>query len=179
MLKKLNVNPNPEPLEEITLNTQEPEDIKIDTKIDIKEDIKVPLARIGSRTSMRTLNGFDEKRKAFKHKLFYNTFINDMNEQLGMLQDMDERKYSYETVQFVAQACEDEFIQEKNMSQMKHDCVVEVCKKYFNDDIELVEAILNQVMPRIIQSHFLRRLRLKSITFFCHLLKALVALPTP
>ena len=97
----------------------------------------------------------------------------------AMLQDMDERKYSYETVQFVAQACEDEFIQEKNMSQMKHDCVVEVCKKYFNDDIELVEAILNQVMPRIIQSHFLRRLRLKSITFFCLLFKALVALPTP
>ena len=163
MLKKLNVTI---PISEETPTLEE-------------KEIKIPLSKIGSRTNMKRLNGFDEKRKVFKYKLFYKEFVKSMIEQLDMLEDGHERKYSYETVLFVAQSVENEFIQERNMSQMKHDAVIEICKKYFNDDIELVESILKLVMPNIIQAHFWRIVRLKTISFFLLVAKALVSQPTP
>ena len=95
-------------------------------------------------------------------------FINKIQAILDLF-DRNENKYNEKIVLFAAQAVENYFIGKRKVGNIKLKCVIEACKKYFNDDEELVKKFVELVLPHLKTSR-LYRLRV----YFLKLLGKLV-----
>ena len=77
----------------------------------------------------------------------------------------NELKYNDRFVLFVMDEVE-KFILKSKSGKAKKDLVIEICKKYFNDDPTLVELVIKLVFKELSQVQFIKRQGLKLVRFF-------------
>ena len=149
----------------VTENTQVKKELSVKADIDSKE---IP-PKLLFNSDMKQLKGFREMRINLKHDALFKDFVESMTNVLDLF-DNSERKYDSDIVQFVVQSAEDTFISHLHMGDIKKRAVVAICKRYFNDDVELVSKIIDMVLPLIKRSSFYRRNKTRAKQFFFWLL---------
>lgn len=110
------------------------------------------------------LDGLENKLKSIKLGNYQSEFLEEIKKVLSLYEE-DELKYNYQFVEFVMQEVE-RFILKKKSGQAKKDLVIEICKKYFNDDAKLVEMVIELVFHKLPQIKFFKRQGLKLIRYF-------------
>lgn len=142
------------------------EQIKRQADTTVTESQEIP-PKLLFNSDLKELKGFREMRITLKQNLMYCDFVESLSNVLDLF-DNTQRKYDHDIVQFVCQSAEDAFISHKQMGLLKKKAVVEICKRYFNDDAELVSKIIEIVLPNIIKSSLYRRnkKRLSNCFFF-------------
>lgn len=114
--------------------------------------------------NIQGLEGLETKLKLSKLGNYKNKFIGEIQNVLSLYED-DELKYNYQFVEFIM--CEvEKFILKKKAGETKKQIVIEICKKYFNNDEKLVEMVINLVFHKLPQIKFLKRQGLKLMRFF-------------
>jgi hypothetical protein len=110
------------------------------------------------------LEGLETKLKLLKLDNYKSKFIGEIQNVLSLYED-DELKYNYQFVEFIM--CEvEKFILKKKSGQTKKQIVIEICKKYFNNDEKLVEMVINLVFHKLPQIKFFKRQGMKLVRFF-------------
>lgn len=110
------------------------------------------------------LEGLETKLKLLKLDNYKSQFIGEIQNVLSLYED-NELKYNYQFVEFIM--CEvEKFILKKKSGQTKKQIVIEICKKYFNNDEKLVEMVINLVFHKLPQIKFFKRQGMKLVRFF-------------
>lgn len=148
-------------LSEISLNQNSSTDIPLNQNqktIFQKKD----LPQISLNTN--NLDGLNDKLKNIKLNNSQSDFESEIQQILSLYSD-DELKFSYKLVLFVMTEVE-KFILEPKSGDAKKNLVISVCQKYFNDDPELVNMVINLVFRDLPQVKFFKRQALKVVRFF-------------
>ena len=144
--------------------------IKKDAPVEVElQEIKEIPPKLLFNSDMKKLKGFRDVRINLKQDALSKDFIESMTNVLDLF-DNSERKYDSDIVQFVVQSAEDTFISHPKMGDIKSKAVVAICKRYFNDDVELVSKIIQMVLPLIKKSSFYRRNKTRAKQLFLSLL---------
>jgi hypothetical protein len=112
----------------------------------------------------QNLEGLEDKVQKLKLCNYQSDFLTEINKILYLYDD-SELKYNAKFVLFVMNEVE-KFILKKKSGEAKKNLVVEVCKKYFNDDSDLVLMVIDLVFEKLQQVKFFKRQGLKLIRFF-------------
>ena len=120
-------------------------------------------------SDLKSIEGYDEKRKFAKATLKYDEFVTGLKEVFKIF-DPKTKKYDHSLIIWVCNTAEQYFVQEKKMGAIKEKAVIEVVKQYFNDDEELVKSIIKLVMPSIKKSNMFSRAVNKVVFFFLNLI---------
>lgn len=124
------------------------------------EKKEIPLIKF----NLSGLENLEDKIKGLKLLNYQHEFVSEMNKVLS-LYELNELKYNYHFVLFVMNEAE-RFILKRKSGEAKNKLVTEVCKKYFNDDEEIVQMIITLLFNQLKQVKFLKRQGLKLIRFF-------------
>jgi len=108
-------------------------------------------------SNLKQMKGFRALRSNMKRDAFLKEFIAQGKEALEPYAVNDETMYDAEIVKFMCQTAEDVFIHYSQQGQEKKRAVVEVCKKYFDNNEVLVSKVVEQILPSISHSTFWRR----------------------
>jgi len=129
------------------------------------EPINEPIKEIPKlNVDIHGLEGLESKLKLLKLGNYKSQFIGEIQNVLSLYED-DELKYNYQFVEFIM--CEvEKFILKKKAGETKKQIVVDICKKYFNNDEKLVEMVIELVFHKLPQIKFFKRQGLKLIRFF-------------
>ena len=136
--------------------------------VELQEIKEIP-PKLLFNSDMKKLKGFRDVRINLKQDALSKDYIESMTNVLDLF-DNSERKYDSDIVKFVVQSAEDTFISHPKMGYIKSKAVVAICKRYFNDDVELVTKIIEMVLPLIKKSTFYRRNKTRAKHFFLWLL---------
>lgn len=125
-------------------------------------------------SNLKDLQGFRDMRKNLKIKNSLYEFISETAKILDLFSSKD-RKYDAKLVQFVCEMAENFFVSHIKMGAIKEEAVIEVVKKFYNNDVELVKSIIQLVLPFVKKTNALRRLKFRVtrfflviMTLFCH-----------
>ena len=110
------------------------------------------------------LVGLDGKLQQIKICNYQADFKDQIDQVLQLYSD-DELKYSDQLVLYVMQEVE-KFILKPKSGESKKQLVIECCKKYFNDDPQLVEMVINLVFKKLSQIKLIKRQGYKLLRFF-------------
>ena len=125
--------------------------------VEIEKDLKQRTFEIRDVPSLKlfdvSVDGISEKIQEIKLSNRSIEFINKIQSVLDLF-DKTENKYNYNLVLFCAQCVENYFINKRKMGAAKLKLVIEACKKYFNDDVELVSKFVDLVLPNLKTSRF-------------------------
>jgi hypothetical protein len=110
-------------------------------------------------SNLKQMKGFRALRSNMKRDLFLKEFISQGKEALEPYILNEETMYDVEIVKFIMQTAEDVFIHYSKQGDEKRRAVIEVCKKYFDDNEILVSKTIEQMLPFINHSNFWRRNR--------------------
>lgn len=110
-------------------------------------------------SSLKKMSGFQNLRSSMKREAFLKQFITQGVDVFEPYDVNDDTKYDAEIVKFMCQTAEDVFIKYSKQGEEKKKAVVEICKKYFDNNEVLVGKMVEQVLPLIKKSTFLRRNR--------------------
>lgn len=113
---------------------------------------------------LSSLKGYTEKRKAVKDELKYAEFVEELQAVLSIFEG-ENKKYDSAMVLFVCNSAENYF-SKKGSGEIKQKAVVDVCKKYYNNDEELLKSIIELLMPMISKSSMFSRSFQKLRNFF-------------
>ena len=94
------------------------------------------------------LDGISNKIKEIKLSNKSIDFVNKIKSVLSLF-NPDDNKYNHNIVLFAAQAVENYFIGKRKMGETKLKLVKEACKDYFNGEEELVEMVVDLVLPKL------------------------------
>ena len=108
-------------------------------------------------SNLKQMKGFHSLRSNMKRDSFLKEFIKSGIDALEPYQLGEETMYDVEIVKFIMQTAEDSFIHYKKQGAEKKSAVVAICKKYFDDNEVLVGKTVEQMLPFIKHSTFLRR----------------------
>jgi hypothetical protein len=125
-------------------------------------DKPVPLIRFSSK-----LDGLDEKVLSIKLRNYSKDFKDNLESVLELYPD-DQLKYSSKLVAFVMHEVE-RFVLKPKQGVAKRSLVIDCCKKYFNDDPELVSVVIDLLFKELKQIRFIKRQGLKLCRFFLNL----------
>jgi hypothetical protein len=125
-------------------------------------DKPVPLIRFSSK-----LDGLDEKVLSIKLRNYSKDFKDNLESVLELYPD-DQLKYSSKLVEFVMHEVERHILKPKQ-GIAKKSLVIDCCKKYFNDDPELVSVVIDLLFKELKQVKFIKRQGLKLCRFFLNL----------
>ena len=137
-----------------TQSTQSPaEEIKTDS------NQPIPLIRFNSK-----LNGLDEKVLSLKLRKYSSDFKNSL-EQVLNLYPIDQLHYSSHLVSFVMHEVE-RFILKPKSGKSKKELVISCVKKYFDDNEDVVNVVIDLLFKDLKQVKFIGRQILKLVRFF-------------
>jgi hypothetical protein len=122
----------------------------------------VPLIRFNSK-----LDGLDEKILSIKLKNYSKDFKNSLESVLELYPD-DQLRYSSKLVSFVMHEVE-RFVLKPKQGTTKRSLVIDCCKKYFNEDPDLVGVVIDLLFKDLKQIRFIKRQGLKLLRFFSNL----------
>jgi hypothetical protein len=115
------------------------------------------------------LAGLDDKLRHIKITNSQSDFIDQIQQLLALYDDKD-LKYSYDLVLFVMNEVE-RYILKAKSGDSKKQLTIECCKKYFDDNVEILEVIIKLLFPQLKQVKFLKRQGLKIVRFFLKLIQ--------
>jgi len=141
-----------------SINRNEP--TQSDGKTSVFQKQNIPSINL----NVRGLDGLELKLKGMKLQNYQHEFVTEMEKVLN-LYDENELKYNEKFVLFVMEEAE-KYILKSKSGEAKKQLVIEVCKKYFNNDSDLVELVIKLVFDKLTQVKFMRRQGLKLIRFF-------------
>jgi hypothetical protein len=102
-----------------------------------------------SRFDVSKLESLNSKLNDIKQSNKSNDFIEQINHVLDLF-DVDDLKYSHEIVFFVMTESE-KFLLVSKSGEQKKDIVVDVCKRFFNDDPALVRLVVELLIHKLPQ----------------------------
>ena len=108
-------------------------------------------------SNLKQMKGFHSLRSNMKRDSFLKQFIKSGIEALEPYDVGEETMYDIEIVKFIMQTAEDSFIHYKKQGAEKRAAVITICKKYFDSNEVLVGKTVEQMLPFIKHSTFLRR----------------------
>ena len=111
-----------------------------------------------------TLEGLDHKIYKLKMENLQYDFVTKVQAVLDLFNTKDNH-YSNSIMIFVMTAVENHILKPKS-GLYKHSVVVECVKKYYDDNIELVEELIKLNMPSLKQNKLLKRTGKRIIRFF-------------
>jgi hypothetical protein len=117
-----------------------------------------------TKFNIHTIENLKEKLDTIKMSNRQHDFTQSINEVLN-LYDIDDLHYNENIVFFVMQEIEKYLLKPKAGISKTQVCV-ECCKKYFNDDPDLVIFAIKLLMPKLHQVKMLERQARKIIRFF-------------
>ena len=112
----------------------------------------------------KNLEGLNEKIQSLKICNYQSDFSTEITKVLELYDDT-ELQYNDNLVLFVMNEVENYILKPKS-GKYKSNLVVEVCKKYFNDNPDLVNLVIKLVFDKLSQVKFIKRQGLKVIRFF-------------
>lgn len=115
--------------------------------------------------NLKDISGYRDLRRDIKIKEMQDEFIKE-TKKIMCLFESDTKKYDHKLVLYLCQLCEHHFISHKKMGKTKKLCVVEVLKKFYNDDEELISSIIELVLPQIKKSTLVSRMQSRTVKFF-------------
>lgn len=118
----------------------------------------------------KNLEGLETKLQNIKICNYQSDFVTEIQKILNLYSD-DELKYNHKFVLFVMQEVE-RFILKKKSGENKKDLVIQVCQKYFNNDPDLVEMVIDLVFEKLSQVKFFKRQGLKLMRFFLKVMRS-------
>lgn len=124
------------------------------------EKKSVPIIQFNTKN----LEGLETKLQNLKICNYQSDFVTEIQKILNLYSD-DELKYNHKFVLFVMQEVE-KFILKKKSGESKKALVIQVCQKYFNNDSDLVEMVIDLVFEKLSQVKFFKRQGLKLMKFF-------------
>lgn len=135
-------------------------------EIIVKEDDNKLLSFPETNLNLSSVKGYREKRKEIKYLKMKNEAVNELKNSLKIFKK-EELKLNHSVVLFCCQIVEDLFTS-KQKGKIKKEVVIDVCKEFFEDKVEVVEMVIDLVFDKVIKSSFLRRNKnkLKSVGFF-------------
>ena len=108
-------------------------------------------------SNLKQMKGFHSLRSTMKRDSFLKQFIKSGIEALEPYDVGEETMYDIEIVKFIMQTAEDSFIHYKKQGAEKKSSVIAICLKYFDNNEVLVGKTVEQMLPFIKHSTFLRR----------------------
>jgi hypothetical protein len=111
-----------------------------------------------------TLEGLDNKIYKLKMENLQYDFVTKVQAVLDLF-DTKDNHYSNSIMKFVMASVENHILKPKS-GVYKHLVVVECVKKYYDDNIELVEELIKLNMPSLKQNKLLKRTGKRIIRFF-------------
>ena len=112
----------------------------------------------------KNLDNLENKLKDMKLNNYKYEFFNEIEKVLNLYND-DELKYNENFVFFVMTEVE-KYILKSKSGDSKKQLVIHVCSKYFNNDDQIVELIINLLFYKLSQVKFIKRQSLKIVRFF-------------
>ena len=110
-------------------------------------------------SNLKKMGGFKNLRSNMKRESFLKEFVTQGLSVFEAYIVDEDTKYDTDIVKFMCQSAEDTFIHYNKQGVEKRLAVVQICKKYFDNNELLVEKLIEQVLPGINKSSFLRRNR--------------------
>jgi hypothetical protein len=120
-----------------------------------KEPNKYTLLPDTSRFDVSKLQSLESKLINIKQTNKSNDFIDQIINILDLF-DVNDLKYSHEVVFFVMSECE-KFLLVSKSGEQKNDIVVEVCRRFFNDEPALVKLVIELLMHKLPQVKLVER----------------------
>jgi hypothetical protein len=108
-----------------------------------------------NKLDLNSIKGYSQKRKTLKLLKMKEECKAEISNALNIF-DPHEINLNHTAVLFCAQIVEDIFCKPKQ-GVIKEEIVIECCKKYFNEDPELVKMVLELVFEKIIKTSLFRR----------------------
>lgn len=108
-----------------------------------------------SKLNLGSIKGYTEKKKNLKLLKMKQDVVDELASALDIF-DPEEINLNHTAVLFCAQIVEDIFTKSKQ-GELKKEIVIEVCKRFFNDDDALVNMVLELVFDKIIKTTLYRR----------------------
>jgi len=139
-------------LQEVNLNS--------DSQPIVKQQNKSTLLPDTSRFDVSKLQSLENKLKNIKQSNKSNDFIDQISNILNLF-DINDLKYSHEVVFFVMSECE-KFLLMLKSGEQKNDIVVEICKRFFNDEPALVKMVIELLMHKLPQVKLVERILRRS-----------------
>lgn len=111
------------------------------------------------------------RRKALKLEHAKHEFQEQVQKALNLF-DKNDDIYDTDIIMLCCEIAENFFI-ERGMGFIKHECVVNACLKYFDNNRKIIDKIIDLVMPNIEQVRMRRRLYIKAKNLFFSALSCL------
>ena len=108
-----------------------------------------------TKLDLNSIKGYSQKRKTLKLLKMKEECKAEISNALNIF-DPHEINLNHTAVLFCAQIVEDIFCKPKS-GAIKEEIVIECCKKYFNEDPELVKMVLELVFEKVIKTSLFRR----------------------
>mmetsp|Transcript_4438 Transcript_4438/g.4460 ORF Transcript_4438/g.4460 Transcript_4438/m.4460 type:complete len:157 (-) Transcript_4438:1139-1609(-) len=125
----------------------------------------IPLIRYSSK-----LEGLDERILSLKLSNYSKDFKDDI-EQVLQLYPRDQLKYSSKLVAFIMHEVE-RYILKPKSGVAKRALVINCCKKYFDDNDDVVGVVIDLLFKELKQVKFITRNLLKVVRFFLNQIRS-------
>lgn len=146
--------------------TQQQEECKI------PEEDEIPPRYILNTNIKGKLRKVQTRRKALKLEHAKVEFQEQVQKALSLF-DKNEDVYDTDIIALVCEIAENFFI-ERGMGEVKRECVVKACLKFFDNNEKIIDKFIDLVLPSIEQVRTRRRLYLKAKNYFFSVLSCLV-----
>jgi hypothetical protein len=134
---------------------ERPEPKPVNNVYETLSQVPINTPKQSSKLDLNSIKGYAQKRKTLKLLKMKEDCKQELTNALNIF-DPHEINLNHTAVLFCAQIVEDLFCKPKQ-GVMKEEIVIECCKKYFNEDPELVKMVLELVFEKVIKTSLFRR----------------------
>jgi len=134
---------------------ERPEAKPVNNVYETLSQVPINTTKQSSKLDLNSIKGYAQKRKTLKLLKMKEDCKTELTNALNIF-DPHEINLNHTAVLFCAQIVEDLFCKPKQ-GVMKEEIVIECCKKYFNEDPELVKMVLELVFEKVIKTSLFRR----------------------
>jgi hypothetical protein len=121
-----------------------------------------------TKYNIHKVNDLSSRLSKIKMENYQHDFTQSIHDVLN-LYTVDEMHYSENIVFFVMEEVE-KFILKSKAGEFKTQVCIECCKKYFNDDENLIILVINLLMPKLRQVRVVERQLRKVMRFFSRII---------
>jgi hypothetical protein len=138
---------------------------KSETRPSVEVDIDIPAKFYMTNDLKKLLPDYQVRRKSIKNKKQRDYWEHEIDKLLT-LYDATSDKYHFKLVRSVLQILEDYCIWDDKLGETKKYIAVNILKKFFDNNIELLDAVIENELENVVKSSLLRRLLSRAEIFF-------------
>ena len=131
-------------------------------KHEVKHDI-LPPKKILNNSNLKKLKSYRNLRKNIKSQNEESEFISQLTDVLNLF-DENEVHYDPDVLVLIMQIAENWFLGKKDGEKRKRNVII-VAKRFFDENEELVNKMIEIVLPRVMQNKYIERNLKKFVKF--------------